>query len=62
MPDRYFRAYRILPDTPITIEVRCRDGSTAVVHGRVDSVPHLAGEVAQRVVVVDAVAEPGAGP
>lgn len=58
MPDPHFRPYRLKPGNPIVIEVRHRDGSVAVVRGRVDSVPHLAGEVAQRIVVVDATAEP----
>jgi hypothetical protein len=47
-----------LPGYPITIEVRCADGGVALVRGIVDRVPWLAGEVAQRVVIVDAVAKP----
>jgi hypothetical protein len=57
-PDPRFRAYRLVPGTPITIEVRCTDGSCAIVHGTVDGVRDGAGDLARRVVVVDATAEP----
>jgi hypothetical protein len=36
--------------------VHCADGSVAFVRGVVDRVPWLAGAIAQRVVIVDAVA------
>jgi hypothetical protein len=38
--------------------VHCADGNVALVRGIVDCVPWLAGENAQRVVIVDAVAKP----
>jgi hypothetical protein len=57
-PDPHFRPYSLAPGWPITIEVHCADGGVALVHGVVDRVPWLAGEHAQRVVVVDAVAQP----
>jgi len=53
-----FRPYKLMPGAPITFEVHCLDGSRAVVTGIVDKVPHLAGEVAQRVVVTQATAMP----
>jgi hypothetical protein len=46
------------PGWPIQIEVHCADGNVALVRGIVDRVPWLAGENAQRVVIVDAVAKP----
>jgi len=36
-PDPRFR-YRLVPGTPVTIEVRCCDGSCATVRGTVDGV------------------------
>jgi hypothetical protein len=57
-PDPHFRPYSLAPGWPITIEVHCADGGVALVRGTVDRVPWLAGEIAQRVVVVDAVAQP----
>src|SRR5262245_57923300 len=58
-PDpRTFRRYTITPGWPVMIEVHCADGEVALVHGRIDRVPWPAGENAQRVVVVDAVARP----
>jgi hypothetical protein len=38
--------------------VHCADGGVALVRGIVDRVPWLAEENAQRVVIVDAVAQP----
>jgi hypothetical protein len=57
-PDPYFRPYSLAPGWPITIEVHCADGGVALVRGTVDRVPWLAGENAQKVVIVDAVAQP----
>jgi hypothetical protein len=57
-PDPHFRPYSLAPGWPVTIEVHCADGGVALVHGTIDRVPWLAGEYAQRVVVVDAVAQP----
>jgi len=57
-PDPHFRSYALTPGCPITLEVHCADGGVALVQGIVDRVPWLAGENAQRVVVVDAVARP----
>jgi hypothetical protein len=57
-PDPHFPPYSLAPGWPITIEVHCADGGVALVRGTVDRVPWLAGEIAQRVVVVDAVAQP----
>jgi hypothetical protein len=55
--DPHFRAYQLAPGWPIQIEVHCADGGVALVHGVVDRVPSLAGQYAQRVVIVDAVAQ-----
>jgi hypothetical protein len=57
-PDPHFRGYSLAPGCPIELEVHCADGSVAYVRGVVDRVPWLAGEIAQRVVIVDAVARP----
>jgi hypothetical protein len=57
-PDPHFRPYSLAPGWPIQIEVHCADGNVALVRGIVDRVPWLAGENAQRVVIVDAVAKP----
>jgi hypothetical protein len=57
-PDPHFRPYALAPGWPITIEVHCAAGGVALVHGVIDRVPWLAGENAQRVVIVDAVATP----
>jgi hypothetical protein len=57
-PDPHYRPFKVAPQWPITIEIRCRDGSCAIVHGTIDSVPSAAGEHAQHLVVVDATAEP----
>jgi hypothetical protein len=54
----FFRPYELRPGWPITFEVRCADGSAAIVTGVIDKVPHLAGNIAQRVVVRDATARP----
>jgi hypothetical protein len=45
----------LAPGWPITLEVHCAGVRVALVRGVVDSVPWLAGEIAQRVVVRDAV-------
>ena len=57
-PDPHFRPYALAPGWPITVEVHCADGGVALVRGIVDRVPWLAGENAQTVVIVDAVAQP----
>jgi hypothetical protein len=48
----------LAPGWPITLEVHCAGVRVALVRGVVDSVPWLAGEIAQRVVVRDAVVRP----
>ena len=57
-PDPHFRAYTLAPGWPIELEVHCVDGSVALVRGTIDRVPWLAGDTAQRVVIVEAVARP----
>jgi hypothetical protein len=57
-PDPHFRAYGLAPGCPIEVEVHCADGSVALLRGIVDRVPWLAGNYAQQVVLVDAVARP----
>lgn len=57
-PDPHFRPYSLVPGWPISIEVHCADGGVALVQGVIDRVPWLAGEIAQRIVIVDAVAKP----
>jgi hypothetical protein len=57
-PDRHFRSYALSPGWRITLEIHCADGGVALVRGTVERVPWLAGENAQKVVVVDAVARP----
>jgi hypothetical protein len=42
----------------MTIEVHSADGGVALARGVVDRVPRSAGENAQRVAIVDAVAKP----
>lgn len=61
-PADRFRSYRLVPGDPITFEVHQADGSVATVRGVVDSVPWVAGERAQLVVVRDAAASPGPVP
>jgi hypothetical protein len=57
-PDPHFRGYSLAPGWPIELEVHCADGSVALVRGIVDRMPWLAAEIAQRLVIVDAVARP----
>ena len=57
-PDPHFRPYGLVPGCSIDIEVHCADGSVALLRGVVDRVPWLAGNHAQQVVLVDAVARP----
>jgi|SRR4051794_11646652 hypothetical protein len=57
-PDPHFRPYHLAPQWPITIEIHCTDGSRAILNGTVDAVRHGAGDIARRIVIVDAVAEP----
>src|SRR4051794_8777343 len=48
----------VLGTHTITIEGHCADGGVALVRGTIDRVPGLTGENAQKIVIVDAVAEP----
>lgn len=52
-----YRPYLLQPNTPIVVEIRGRDGSHLLVEGVVDAIPWSAGNVAQKVVVRDAVAK-----
>jgi predicted ABC-class ATPase len=57
-PRRPFRAYHVVPDDPIVIEVEARNGQRFVLRGIVKGVPWIAGDRAQRIVIHDAVADP----
>ena len=60
-PDPHFRAYTLAPGWPIELEVQCAGRSVALVRMTIDRA-HLAGETAQRVMIVEAVARPLAVP
>lgn len=55
--DPSYRPFTLQPGAPITVEIRGRDGTHLLVEGTVDAIPWSAGNVAQRVVVRDAVAK-----
>ena len=51
------RPYLLNPPQPITVEIRLGDGSLLTINGMLDAVPWSAGQVAQKLLVVDAAVE-----
>lgn len=58
MPPRTYRRHELpAAGSPLTVEIRGRDGTRLLVRGVLDGVPESFSNVAQRILITDAVAE-----